>query len=61
MKVKVIKNTFGYERYVVFNVFNKNGKLIDNSFEYPNEYNANSEFRAFADLNGWEFDKIEKI
>ena len=61
MKVKVIKSTFCYERYVVFNVYNENGELIDNSFEYPNEYNANNEFRAFAHWNDWEFDKIEKI
>ena len=61
MKVKVVKYTFCYERYVVFSVFNEKGELIDNTFECPNEYTANSEFKAFAELNGWEFDKIENI
>lgn len=62
MKVTVTKTTFCYEHYVVFNVFNECGKLIDNSFEYNNTYNANNEFRAFARLNNWEIiGKIEKI
>ena len=61
MKVKVVKSTFCYERYVIFNVFNESGELIDNYFEYLNIYHANNEFRAFTSLNGWEFDKIEKI
>lgn len=61
MKVNVVKSTFCYERYVIFHVYNENGELIDSSFEHLNTHNANNEFRAFASLNDWEFDKIEKF